>query len=156
MDWKYISKFNLPYTATGNSSQGDTYDDDITICDASGVRSLLTPLSGVHSLLTPHSSERIPLSSHSSERCPLDLLSILSHLISIVFSSQSELVSASATQEQVHQPCLGLSRCPNPECKVLWNRDDNAARNILKAFLWECLLGVRPKHLRRPWRLPST
>lgn len=58
------------------------------------------------------------------------------------------ITRASAIQVQEHKKCLGLCVCPNVDCRVMWNRDTNAARNILLAGWWTCIYGVRPEHLR--------
>ena len=50
----------------------------------------------------------------------------------------------------------GLRRCMNNECRITWNRDINASRNILKIL--ECdLRGMeRPQYLKRPEIVPET
>jgi len=46
--------------------------------------------------------------------------------------------------------CHYVLRCLNPECNTFWNRDVNASRNILEAFICDYEGRERPAHLKEP------
>ena len=45
--------------------------------------------------------------------------------------------------------CYHVLRCKHSACKTLWQRDQNAARNIMAKFLHKLTIGVEPAWLRR-------
>ena len=63
--------------------------------------------------------------------------------------------NASLQHVKIHE----LRRCNNNECRILWNRDVNACRNIMKVFICNLLGNERPKYLCRdqtPGESPKT
>jgi len=47
---------------------------------------------------------------------------------------KSTLITAGTAQPRIRSS-YRVRRCPNPQCLTLWNRDTNAAVNILDRFL---------------------
>ena len=54
----------------------------------------------------------------------------------------SKLCSACHKEMHQHRLCFGVKRCINSDCsRGFWNRDVNAAINILNLFLWAVAFG---------------
>jgi len=59
------------------------------------------------------------------------------------FSGEAKLVKSKI---------YGLRRCMNNECRITWDRDHNARRNIYNVLESEIKSGAKPDYLRRGWK----